>query len=151
MSALKVVDRVPDLSGSTQTGELLRLGDFVGKKGLVVFFYPKDGTPICTREACAFRDSYEQFTAAGFEVVGVSGDTEASHAEFAREHRLNFPLLSDAHGAIRAAFGVPKTLGLFPGRVTYVVDQAGIIRLVFSAQLASDEHVQQALRAIAGS
>lgn len=150
MSALKVGDRVPELSGTTQTGEVIRLADFVGKQGMVVFFYPKDGTPVCTREACAFRDSYEQFAAAGFEVLGVSGDSAQSHADFARQYRLTFPLLSDADGAWRTAFGVPKTLGLFPGRVTYVIDRAGIVRLVYSAQLASDEHVQQALRAIAG-
>ncbi|MEX2026080.1 MAG: peroxiredoxin, partial [Pirellulaceae bacterium] len=100
------------------------------------------------REACSFRDSYEKFKDAGAEVIGVSSDTEQSHREFARQHRLSFPLISDTDGALRKAFGVPKTLGLFPGRTTYVIDRGGVVRLIFSAQLAADEHVRQALSAV---
>ncbi len=146
--ALKVGDRAPDFSATTQDGTTVRLADFVGKRGLVLFFYPKDGTSICTAEACAFRDSYEQFADAGAEVIGVSSDNEAQHRSFAEEHRLSFPLISDTDGALRKTFAVPKTLGLFPGRVTYVIDKEGIIRQVYSAQLASDEHVRQALAAL---
>jgi len=120
----------------------------VGRRPLVLFFYPKDDTPICTKEACAFRDSYETFSAAGAEVIGISSDNAASHRAFAARHKLPFLLASDADGSLRKAFGVPKTLGLFPGRVTYVVDRDGIIRLVFSAQLASQDHVTKALAAV---
>jgi len=120
----------------------------VGRRPLVLFFYPKDDTPICTKEACAFRDSYETFSAAGAEVIGISSDSAASHRAFAARHKLPFLLASDADGSLRKAFGVPKTLGLFPGRVTYVVDRDGIIRLVFSAQLASQDHVTKALAAV---
>ena len=120
----------------------------VGRRPLVLFFYPKDDTPICTKEACAFRDSYETFSAAGAEVIGISSDNAASHRAFATRHKLPFLLASDADGSLRKAFGVPKTLGLFPGRVTYVVDRDGIIRLVFSAQLASQDHVTKALAAV---
>jgi peroxiredoxin Q/BCP len=130
---------------------MIHLSDFLGKRVVVLFFYPRDGTPICTKEACSFRDSYRQFMDAGAEVVGVSSDSAASHRDFAHQHDLPFHLISDADGSLRKAFGVPRTLGLLPGRVTYVIDKAGIVRLIFSAQFASEEHVQQALRAVAAS
>ncbi len=151
MATLNIGDRAPDFCANTSDGRRICLADYLGKRDLVVFFYPKDGTPICTQEACAFRDSYERFVEAGAEVIGVSGDTAESHREFARQHRLSFPLISDADGSLRESFGVPKTLGLFPGRVTYVIDKSGIVRLIFSAQLASDSHVRQALEALSAS
>lgn len=85
---------------------------------------------------------------AGVEVIGVSGDTEASHREFIRQHKLSFPLISDTDGSLRKTFEVQRTMGLIPGRVTYVIDKDGIIRQIFSAQFASDEHVQQALTSV---
>ena len=148
VARFEVGDQAPDFSATTYDGNKIRLADFLGKRALVLFFYPKDGTPICTQEACAFRDSYEQFIDAGADVIGVSSDTEESHRTFARQHKLLFPLISDADGSLRKAFAVPKTLAFFPGRVTYVIDQAGIIRQIFSAQFASDEHVRQALIAV---
>ncbi len=148
MARFEVGDHAPDFSAMTYDGNQIRLADFLGKRALVLFFYPKNGTPICTKEACAFRDSYEQFIDAGADVIGVSGDTEESHRTFARQHKLSFPLISDADGSLRKAFAVPKTLGLFPGRVTYVIDQTGIIRQIFSAQFASTEHVRQALLSV---
>lgn len=148
MVKLKVGDHAPNFSATTYDGNPVRLADFLGKRALVLFFYPKDGTPVCTTEVCAFRDSYEQFVTAGADVVGVSGDSEEVHRGFALQHKLSFPLISDADGSLRKAFAVPKTLGLFPGRVTYVIDKHGILRLIFSAQFASDEHVRQALQAV---
>jgi peroxiredoxin Q/BCP len=148
MPPLQVGDRVPDVTLQAHDGSTVRLADMVGQRPLVLFFYPKDDTPICTKEACAFRDSYETFSAAGAEVIGISSDNAASHRAFAARHKLPFLLASDADGSLRKAFGVPKTLGLFPGRVTYVVDRDGIIRLVFSAQLASQDHVTKALAAV---
>ncbi len=148
MTKIQVGDRAPEFSATAPEGETIRLADFLGKRALVLFFYPKDGTPICTKEVCSFRDSYEQFTAAGAEVIGVSGDSADGHRRFTQQHNLPFQLISDADGSLRKAFGVPKSLGLFPGRVTYVIDNAGIVRLIFSAQLASSEHVQKALEAV---
>lgn len=148
VARFQVGDHAPDFSATTYDGIKIRLAGFWGKRALVLFFYPKDDTPICKQEVCAFRDSYEQFMDAGADVIGVSGDTEESHRTFARQHNLSFPLISDGDGSLRKAFAVPKTLGLFRGRVTYVVDQAGIIRQIFSAQFASDEHVRQALMAL---
>lgn len=148
MAKLQVGDRAPEFSATTFDGRKIKLADYLGHQDVVLFFYPKDGTAICTQEACAFRDSYEKFAQAGAEVIGVSGDTNDSHRQFAAQHRLSFPLISDADGSLRKAFGVPKTLGILPGRVTYVIDKEGVIRLMYSAQLASDEHVKQALAAL---
>jgi len=148
MPPLNLGDRVPDITLQAHDGSTVRLADMIGKRPVVLFFYPKDDTPICTKEACAFRDAYETFSAAGAEVIGISSDSGASHRAFAARHKLPFLLASDADGSLRKAFGVPKTLGLFPGRVTYVIDRSGIVRLVFSAQLASQDHVTKALAAV---
>lgn len=148
MASLKIGDRAPDFTAKTSTGDTIRLADYIGKKGLVLFFYPKDGTAVCTKEACAFRDSYSQFVDAGAEVIGISSDSDQSHLGFAQQNRLNFPLISDSDGALRKRFAVPKTLGIIPGRVTYVIDKDGIIRQIYSAMMASDEHVKQALAAL---
>lgn len=150
MAKLQVGDRAPDFEATTHLGTRVRLADFIGQRGLVLFFYPKDDTPICTKEACSFRDSYNDFVAAGAEVIGVSSDSSESHQAFATRHGLTFPLIADAKGELRRQFGVPSTLGLFPGRATYVIDKEGIVRLIFSAQLASDEHVRKALEALRG-
>jgi thioredoxin-dependent peroxiredoxin len=148
MTKIRVGDRAPDFSGTTQDGSVIRLSDILKKRVVVLFFYPKDGTPICTKEACLFRDSYRQFLDAGAEVIGVSSDSAKTHRDFAKQHDLPFHLISDARGSLRKAFGVPRTLGLLPGRVTYVIDSTGIVRLIFSAQFATEEHVRRALRAV---
>jgi len=148
MAKVEVGDRAPDFSATISDGRKLCLSDYLGKRALVLFFYPKDGTPMCTQEACAFRDSYEQFIHAGADVIGVSSDSEERHSAFAQQHRLSFPLVSDVDGLLRKAFAVPKTLGLLPGRVTFVIDQEGVIRQIFSAPFASDEHVREALKTV---
>ncbi len=115
---------------------------------VVLFFYPRDESPICTLEACAFRDAYEDFVAAGATVVGVSSDSEDSHRAFAEHRRLPFVLLSDIGGATRKAYGVGRTLGLLDGRVTFVIDGGGTVRMAFSAQLLAGAHVEQALEVV---
>jgi peroxiredoxin Q/BCP len=142
-------DLAPDVSLTLQTGETIALADLWRDRVVILFFYPKDGTFICTKEACAFRDAYEQFQDAGAIVVGVSGDSAESHRAFADQHRLPFLLATDADGALRRAFRVPKTMGILPGRVTYVIDRQGVVRRVFSAQLAADRHVREALESLA--
>lgn len=151
MPPLNVGDRIPDLTLQAHDGSTVRLSEMVGKRPIVVFFYPKDDTPICTKEACAFRDAYATFSAAGAEVIGISGDSAASHRAFASRHKLPYLLASDPDGSLRKAFGVPKTLGFLPGRATYVIDREGIVRMVFSAQLASQDHVTKALAALASA
>lgn len=143
-----VGDQAPDFVATGQDGQEVRLSGYRGKEVVVLFFYPKDGTPICTQEACAFRDAYEEFVDAGAVVIGVSADSEEQHRSFAESHRLPYVLVSDRDGSLSRAFGVPKTMGFLPGRVTYVIDQEGTVRLVFSAQMTADRHVQEALKAI---
>ncbi len=149
MDSLTPGSPAPDVSLALHNGESVRIPNLWRDKPVVLFFYPKNNTAICTKEACAFRDAYQDFVDAGATVVGVSGDSIASHQAFAEQHRLPYLLATDADGALRRAFGVPKTLGLFPGRVTYVIDREGVVRQVFSAQLAADRHVREALAAIA--
>ena len=145
MKQLELGDLAPELSMSTHTGEELSLASYRGEHPVVVFFYPKDGTAVCTKEACSFRDAYEDFTEAGAVVIGISSDSEARHQSFSEKHGLPFLLVSDQDGNARRAFGVPKTMGVFPGRVTYVIDREGIVRHIFSSQFAADRHVQEAL------
>jgi len=145
---LAVGDRAPDFALPDADGRTVRLSDFQGRKAVVLYFYPKDDTPGCTKEACSFRDHYEDFTDAGAEVIGVSSDSGASHRRFSARHRLPFTLLSDAGGALRKRYGVPATLGLLPGRVTFVIDREGVVRHVFNSQLAATQHVAEALRGI---
>jgi peroxiredoxin Q/BCP len=135
----------PHFALPSQTGEMVSLEDFVGRKPVVLFFYPKDDTPGCRTEACAFRDDYEQFGMLDAEVVGISSDSVESHRSFAENHDLPFTLLSDEGGKVRQLYGVPSTLGLLPGRVTYVIDREGVVRHVFSSQLAASRHVEEAL------
>jgi thioredoxin-dependent peroxiredoxin len=141
-------DPAPDVSLSLHTGARVSLAGLYRDRPLVLFFYPKDGTAICTKEACAFRDAYQDFVDAGATVVGVSSDSADNHQAFADQHRLPYLLATDADGAVRRAFGVPKTLGFLPGRVTYVIDCTGVVRHMFSAQLAADRHAQEALDAV---
>jgi peroxiredoxin Q/BCP len=138
----------PHFTLPSQSGEMVSLEDFLGRKPVVLYFYPKDDTPGCKREACAFRDDYEQFGGLDAEVVGISSDSVESHRRFAENHDLPFTLLSDEGGKVRELYGVPNTLGLLPGRVTYVIDREGMVSHVFSSQLAASRHVEEALRAL---
>jgi peroxiredoxin Q/BCP len=146
-----VGDRAPDFSLPDASGRTVSLSAFQGQKAVVLYFYPKDDTPGCTKEACSFRDSYEDFTAAGAEVIGVSSDSGDSHQRFAKKYQLPFTLLSDEGALVRKKYGVPATLGLLPGRVTFVIDREGVVRHVFNSQLAATRHVTEALALIQGS
>jgi len=146
--SVKVGDRAPDFTLPSLTGQPVSLESFLGKKIIVLYFYPKDNTPGCTAEACSFRDSYEAFQEAGAEVIGISSDTEKSHQQFANKHRLPFLLLSDLGGVVRKFYGIPATFGLLPGRVTYIIDKQGIVRHIFSSQFAPQMHVAEALKVL---
>lgn len=126
---LPIGGAAPDRALRDQAGTERTLASFRGRP-LVVYFYPRDGTPGCTREACAFRDAWDRYAASGVGIVGVSSDDVASHARFAREHELQFPLLADEDGALAEAFGVKRHLGM-DSRVTFVLDAAGVIRAVY--------------------
>jgi peroxiredoxin Q/BCP len=145
---VNVGDQAPDFALPDASGRTVRLTDFRGKQPVVLYFYPKDDTPGCTKEACSFRDQYEDFTAAGAEVIGVSSDSSESHQRFAAKYSLPFTLVSDAGGEVRKRYGIPATLGLLPGRVTFVIDAAGVVRHVFNSQLQATRHVEEALASL---
>lgn len=145
--ALASGDSAPLIALTDQNG-VERRSDQLGGKALVLFFYPKDDTPGCTMEACAFRDSHAELEALGAVVWGVSGDDAASHQRFAARHQLPYPLLVDQGNTLRRAFGVPAVLGLLPGRVTYVIDGGGTIQHVFNNLLDGAAHRREALAAL---
>ncbi len=142
-------NKVPVVQLKNQNGELIDIGQWIGKQPMVIYFYPKDETPGCTREACDFRDSYDDFAALGAQVFGISGDSVNSHAKFATRLKLNFDLLSDPKRIAEKAFGVPRSLlGLLPGRVTFVIDKEGIIQHTYNSTLNAPQHRREALKAL---
>jgi thioredoxin-dependent peroxiredoxin len=141
---LAVGAQMPDVTLRGNEGPVA-LRELVRPGGLVVYFYPRDDTPGCTVESCHFRDQYEDFVGAGADVVGISSDSPESHEKFKAKHRLPFLLLTDEKNAARNAFGVGTTLGLFPGRVTFVFDSQGVCRYAFDSQLRVHAHVERAL------
>lgn len=145
---IEVGDKVPDFTLLSQTGESVTLSDLIGKKNIVLYFYPKDKSKGCTRQACEFRDKYEVFTDLGAEVIGISSDDIKSHESFADEYNLPFILLSDEKNIVRKLFGVKSTFGIIAGRVTYIIDKKGIVRHIFSSQFQPKKHIKEALDAI---
>ncbi|SEG46456.1 peroxiredoxin [Flavobacterium urumqiense] len=145
---LKVGDKIPNFKAKDSNGNDFDSQTLVGLKPIVVYFYPKDNTPGCTAQACSFRDQYEDFKDLGAEVIGISGDSVASHQEFTNHYKLPFILLSDPDKKIRKLFGVATQLfGLVPGRVTYVADKNGVIQMIFDSMLAA-KHIPKALKTI---
>jgi len=132
-----------DSSGTPWSLDALR-----AKGPVVLFFYPRDESALCTREVCAFRDAHQDFADAGATVVGISSDGEAAHASFARKQNLNYLLLSDRGGKVRQAYGIPKTLGLVDGRATFVIDPSGMVRMAYAAQLVAEGHTKRALETV---
>jgi len=146
MSAqINVGDRAPDFRLPALRGGEVALSDFRGKKNVVLFFYPKDDSPGCTVEACTFRDAYEDFVEAGAEVIGISSDSLDRHSAFAQRHSLPMQLVSDKGGKVRAQYGVKSTLGLIPGRETFIIDKTGVVRHVFRSQIRVKNHVAESL------
>jgi thioredoxin-dependent peroxiredoxin len=146
---VEVGDKAPDFSLPSQMGDNVTLSEFLGKKNVVLYFYPKDETPGCIKEACTFRDSYEELANLGTEVLGVSGQSVASHKSFATHYGLPFILLSDQDNTVRKLYGVPSSgLGLIPGRVTYIIDKQGIVRHIFNSQTQAPRHVEEAKKTL---
>eukprot|EP01107_Rhizomastix_libera_P005581 TRINITY_DN1913_c0_g1_i2.p1 TRINITY_DN1913_c0_g1~~TRINITY_DN1913_c0_g1_i2.p1 ORF type:complete len:152 (-),score=37.06 TRINITY_DN1913_c0_g1_i2:69-524(-) len=141
----KVGDVAPDFTLPSANGDVNLYKLLEANKAVVLFFYPKDETPGCTKEACAFRDAYQQFKGDGVEVVGISSDSVESHGKFAEHHKLPFVILSDAKGEIRKLYDVGKSLFIIPGRTTFVIDREHKVRLLFSSQMNAEQHVQEAL------
>lgn len=147
-NSIKVGDKAPEFSLRAQNGCLVSLNDFRGSKNVVLYFYPKDFTAGCTAETKAFGENYQKIVELGAEVLGVSSDTAESHGRFASDCRASFMLLSDSDGAVRKAYGADSSIGLIPGRVSFVIDKQGIVRHVFSSQLRPKRHVPEAIEAL---
>jgi peroxiredoxin Q/BCP len=151
MNKIEVGNRLPEFSLPDQNGNLFDVATVVGKKKLVIFFYPKDDTPGCTKEACFFRDQIEVFQDVGALVIGISGQSVKSHKKFADKYSLTYSLLADVDDKVRKLFGVPANIfGLLPGRVTYIVDLNGNIVHIFKSQMQLMQHVDEALRIVEG-
>ena len=151
MNKTEVGSFVPQFTLADQNGNSFSVSSVIGKKNLVIYFYPKDDSPGCTAEACAFRDEFEIFNEADAMIIGISGQSVASHKKFAEKYRLSFTLLSDEGDKVRKMFGVPVNfLGLLAGRVTYIVDKSGKVIFVFDSQTQATKHVDEALRILKG-
>src|SRR5580658_880987 len=138
----------PDFELPDAGGKLIRLSQYRGTNAVVMYFYPKDDTGVCTKQACGFRDNFARFQAAGAVILGISDDSSESHLSFSAKYSLPFPLLSDKGGRVRKLYGVRKKFGLLPGRATFVIDREGVVRMAYSALFESDKHVRAALSAL---
>ncbi len=145
---LKVGDTAPSFSLLNQNGEKITLEQLIKDSILVLYFYPKDETKGCIAQACKFRDDYEIFRENGASVVGISSDSVEAHQKFIKNHNLPFMLLADVDGKVRKKYNVPKTLGLIPGRVTYIIDKQGKIIHIFNSQFNPQKHVLEAISVI---
>jgi thioredoxin-dependent peroxiredoxin len=145
---VKVLDKAPDFTLPSQMGDKVTISEYFGKKNIVLYFYPKDETAGCTKEACTFRDNYEELANLGAEVLGVSGQSVESHKSFATHYGLPFILLADVDNKVRELYGVPSTMGIIPGRVTYIIDKKGIVRHVFVSQTQAKKHVEEAKKTL---
>jgi len=145
MSPLQPGERAPDFRLPDQNGNEVTLSEVLAERAVVLFFYPKDDTPTCTREACAFRDAYDDFIEAGATVIGISSDTASAHRRFVEKHGLPFTLVSDTTGSVRAAYRVPRLLFVLPGRTTFVIDRQSTIRHSFTSHRGAGVHVREAL------
>ena len=147
MNEIKIGSSIPAFTLPDQNGNLFDINSVLGKKNLVIYFYPKDDSPGCTKEACSFRDQFEVFREADAVIIGISGQSVESHKKFAEKYRLSFTLLSDEGNKIQKLFGVPNDfLGLLPGRVTFVADKKGKVIYIFNSQTQATKHVDEALR-----
>ena len=149
---MNIGDKAPEILGLNENGEEIRLSNYQGKK-IVLYFYPKDSTSGCTTEACNLRDNYTELRRAGYEVVGVSVDSAASHQKFIAKHELPFPLIADTDKTLVEAFGVwgeksmygRKYMGTF--RTTFIINEEGIIeRILLPKEIKVKEHAKQILK-----
>ena len=146
MNKIIIGSQIPTFSLKDQNGNTFNIDTVIGKKNIVIFFYPKDDSPGCTKEACSFRDQFEVFTEADAVIIGISGQSVESHKKFADKYRLSYTLLSDDGNKLRKTFGVPTNLfGILPGRVTYIIDKSGKVVYIFNSQIKAVQHVDEAL------
>jgi peroxiredoxin Q/BCP len=144
MKKIEVGDAIPAINLKDENGVEVNINAI--KKPLIIYFYPKDETPGCIKEACKFRDEFESFVDLGVQVFGISGDSSASHKKFKEKYHLPFTLLADTNNEVRKKFGVPKSLLFLPGRVTYIVNKKGIVTYIFNSQFGAEKHIEKALK-----
>ena len=144
----RVGERAPDFELRDQNGAAVHSAGLRRQGPVVIFFYPKDDTTGCTKEACRFRDDFARFRHTGAQIVGISSDSVESHQRFAAKYALPYTLLSDPGGRVRKLYGASSFFGLMPGRVTFVIDREGIVRHVFSSQTKFEEHADEAFRGL---
>lgn len=149
MDTIRIGSSVPSFSLKDQNGQVFDINSVIGKMNLVIYFYPKDDSAVCTKEACSFRDQYDVFKNDNAMIIGISGQSVESHLAFANKNHLNFTLLSDEGNKVRKLFGVPSGILGIPGRVTYIVNKEGKVVFVFNSQLNGEKHVREALRILA--
>lgn len=150
-NGLKVGDKVPSFELLDQNNVLFTSSSVIGKQAVVIYFYPKDDTPGCTKQACKFRDEFETFSGLDVKVIGISSDSVESHKAFEEKYQLPFVLLADVKKEVRKLFGVPKSaLGMLPGRVTYIIDKKGVIKYVFNDMMHAEKHIAVALEYLKG-
>ena len=145
MKKIEVSDTVPSFKLKDQDGKVFEVNNTIGKP-MVIYFYPKDDTPGCTKEACKFRDDFELFSDLEALVIGISADSVESHKKFEQKYNLPFILLADTKNEVRQLFGVPKSIFILPGRVTYIIDEKGIVKYVFNSQFNAEKHIEIALQ-----
>ena len=143
---IKVGDNIPLFTLKDQHNKDFSIKDYIGKKSIVLYFYPKDDTPGCTKEACKFRDEFEDFTDLDALVIGVSSDSVESHQQFIKKYHLPFILLADTDKKVRKLFGVPKSMGFIPGRVTFIINKKGVVKFIFNSLKNAEKHVSEAKR-----
>jgi peroxiredoxin Q/BCP len=147
--SIQVGDKIPSFTLLNQNNQEVDINSFVGTKNIVIYFYPKDNTPGCTKEACSFRDAMQNLNNLDCEIIGISADSVSSHKAFATQYNLKFNLLSDTNNQIRKLFGVPRNLfGIIPGRVSYICDKEGIVLHIVNSQMNPDKHIQETIETL---
>ena len=149
--SITIGDTCPTFTLLNQEGKEINIQDFIGKKNIIIYFYPKDNTPGCTKEACSFRDAMQDLNNLNCEVFGISANSVSSHKAFAERFRLTFNLLSDENNSVRKQFKVPANLfGLIPGRVTYIINQEGKIIHIINSQTNPEKHINETIEVVKG-
>jgi peroxiredoxin Q/BCP len=146
---IKVGDKVPYFTAKDSNGIEFNIQDYIGNKALIIFFYPKDDTPGCTKQACEFRNQYNQFKNRETEIIGISGDDDSDHRDFSIKYQLPYTLLSDSDKKIRNLFGVQsRFFGLLPNRITFVVNKNGIVIMRYENNFNPLSHIKKSLETI---
>jgi peroxiredoxin Q/BCP len=149
--SITIGSNCPEFTLLNQEGKEVNIQDFIGTKNIIIYFYPKDNTPGCTKEACSFRDSMQDLNNLDCEVFGISADSVSSHKAFSERFRLTFNLLSDENNLIRKQFKVPTNLfGIIPGRVTYIINKEGKVIHIINSQTNPEKHIKETIEVVKG-